>query len=51
MPIAQHSSRMWDWCMAEDENQKKKSCGIMRLIKSGIKNIIKYRKIKLIYKG
>ena len=36
--------------MPEDEKQKKKNCGIIRVIVSGIKNIIKYKKIKLFHK-
>ena len=36
--------------MPEDEKQKKKNCGIISGIVSGIKNIIRYRKIKLFHK-
>ena len=26
MPVAWHPSRLWDWCMSEDEKKKKIKC-------------------------
>ena len=51
MSVAWYSIRMWDWCVPEDDKKKKQeSCGIIKVLVSSVKNIMKYRKIKLFHK-